>query len=659
MKFSAFTFPLALLALIIAAFGLQLTRLGFYWDDFPTVWFIHTLGPEGLQQVFASDRPFLGVVFRFVGALLGDSAIRWQVFALMARWLATLAFWFAVRAIWQHKPQQTAWMAAAFAVYPGFMQQWISVTYGVDWLLYAAFLASLGLMLHAVRSPLRSARFWGLSAGALICAAFAMFSTEYFLGLELLRPILLWMTLDDAPKARLRRAALHAVPYGALLLFFVYWRVILHPFPRATLAMQPNLPELALTAVQDVLEASLAAWSSILTLARLLDFASPNTLTALGLTVLTGALVALYFQGFAPPSGEAAPTRAPRMFTFGVLALFAAGAPTWATDLPLRLVFPWDRFTLQMMFGVSIALIAALDGLIGSRRAKIALLAGLLGLASGFHLQTSETYRKAWESQRRFFAQLTWRAPQIAPGTLLMSDPWAFTLYTDNSLTAPLNWIYAPDLNAYKMPYLFFDITKRMESGELSDLSNDLAIEHVYRATYFTGNTGQALVFHYAPPDCLRILDPQIDIHLPGYSNLLYHAAHLSDLSLIDPNPPQAAQLPLQFGAEPRRDWCFYYEQADLARTQADWARIAELGNAASEKKLFARSPAEYLPFIEGYGMTGDWQQAAALTRRARDNSPALAPILCQTWARLLQNTADSPPRAEVWQVLSSKLECP
>lgn len=659
MKFPAFTFPLALLALIIAAFGLQLTRLGFYWDDFPTVWFIHTLGPEGLQQVFASDRPFLGVVFRFVGALLGDSAIRWQVFALMARWLATLAFWFAVRAIWQHKPQQTAWMAAAFAVYPGFMQQWISVTYGVDWLLYAAFLVSLGLMLHAVRAPLRSARFWGLSAGALVCAAFAMFSTEYFLGLELLRPILLWMTLDDAPKARLRRAALHAIPYGALLLFFVYWRVILHPFPRAALATRPNLPELALTAVQDVLEASLAAWSSILTLARLLDFASPNALPALGLTVLTGALVALYLRGFAPPSGEAAPTWSPRGFAFGVLALFAAGAPTWATDLPLRLVFPWDRFTLQMMFGVSIALIAALDGLIGSRRAKIALLAGLLGLASGFHYQLSETYRLDWEAQRTFFWQLTWRAPQIAPGTLLLSDPWAFTRFTDNSMTAPLNWTYAPELRATEMPYLFFHIGKRLESGALAGLAADVPVDEQYRATQFRGSTGQALVFYYAPPDCLRILDPQVDPHLPGYSNLLYRAARLSDLSLIDPNPPQAAQPPLrQFGAEPPRDWCFYYEQADLARTQSDWARIAELGNAASEKKLFPRSPAEYLPFIEGYAHTGVWGKAQNMTRNAYAQSTQMRVALCKLWARLQVETPESSAKMEVVEASVSLLAC-
>lgn len=659
MKFSARTFPLALLALILAAFGLQLTRLGFFWDDFPTVWFIHTLGPEGLQQVFASDRPFLGVVFRFVGALLGDSAIRWQVFALMARWLATLAFWFAVRALWHNKPQQTAWMAAAFAVYPGFMQQWISVTYGVDWLLYAAFLASLGLMLHAARTPFGTPRFWVLTGGALLCAAFAMFSTEYFLGLELLRPLLLWMVLPDTPKIRLRRAVLYAVPYGALLLLFVYWRVILHPFPRAALDTRPNLPQLALTALQDVLEASLAAWSSILTLARLLDFASPNALPALGLTLLTGALVALYFRGFAPPTGEAGPTWSPRAFTLGVLTLFAAGAPTWATDLPLRLVFPWDRFTLQMMFGVSIVLIAALDGLLGSHRTKIGALAVLLGLASGFHFQLAETYRLDWDAQRTFFWQLVWRAPQIAPGTLLLSDPWAFTRFTDNSMTAPLNWTYAPDLHSSAMPYLFYHIGKRLESGALAGLGSDVPVDEQYRATRFRGSTGQALVFHYAPPACLRILDPQVDVDLPGYSNLLYRAARLSDLSRIDPNPPQAAQPPLrQFGVEPPRDWCYYYEQADLARTQADWARVVELGNAASEKKLFPRSAAEYLPFIEGYAHEGVWGKAQNMTRNAYAQSAQMRLALCKLWARLMLETPESSAKVEAVEASWLLLAC-
>lgn len=659
MKFPAYTFPLILLALVIAAFGLQLTQLGFYWDDFPTVWFIHTLGPQGLQQVFASDRPFLGVVFRLFGALLGDSAIRWQLFALMARWLAALAFWFAVRAIWQQKPQQTAWMAAAFALYPGFMQQWISVTYGVDWLLYAAFLASLGLMLHAARTPLNTLRFWGFAGGSLIGAALAMFSTEYFLGLELLRPILLWMAFDTTPKARLRRVALHALPYGALLLFFVYWRVVLHPFPRATLMTRPDLPELTATAVQDVLEASLTAWSSILTLARLLDFTSPNALPALGLTLLTGALVALYFRGFAPASGEAVSPWPPRAFALGTLALFAAGAPTWATDLPLRLVFPWDRFTLQMMFGVSIALIATLDGLLGSRRAKITALALLLGLASGFHYQLSETYRLEWEAQRTFFWQLTWRAPQIAPGTLLLSEPWAFTHFTDNSMTAPLNWTYAPNLRTTEMPYLFYHIAKRLESGALAGLAADIPVNEPYRAAYFRGSTGQALVFHYAPPDCLRILDPQVDPDLPGYSNMLYRAAHLSDLSLIDPNPARAAQPPLrQFGAEPTHDWCFYYEQADLARTQGDWARVVELGNAASEQKLFPRNPAEYLPFIEGYAHQGVWSKAQNMTRNAYMQSAQMRVALCKLWARLVVETPESTAKMEAVEASLPLLGC-
>ena len=38
----------------------------------------------------------------------------------------------------------------------------------------------------------------------------------------------------------------------------------------------------------------------------------------------------------------------------GLFALLIGGWPFWATDLPIMLVFPWDRFTLPMMVGGSI-----------------------------------------------------------------------------------------------------------------------------------------------------------------------------------------------------------------------------------------------------------------------------------------------------------------
>ena len=80
-------FPAFLLILCIASYGVLASTLGFYWDDWPMVWFAHTLGPAGFTQVFSSDRPFLAGIYVLTTALFQTSPLPWQIFGLITRWL--------------------------------------------------------------------------------------------------------------------------------------------------------------------------------------------------------------------------------------------------------------------------------------------------------------------------------------------------------------------------------------------------------------------------------------------------------------------------------------------------------------------------------------------------------------------------------------------
>jgi hypothetical protein len=74
----------------------------------------------------------------------------------------------------------------------------------------------------------------------------------------------------------------------------------------------------------------------------------------------------------------------------------------------------------------------------------ICCLALLIGLAAGRQFLWSTDYLRDWQAQKNLFWQMTWRAPGLKPDTLvLMNEELSF--YADNSLSAPLNWIYAPD----------------------------------------------------------------------------------------------------------------------------------------------------------------------------------------------------------------------
>jgi hypothetical protein len=117
----------------------------------------------------------------------------------------------------------------------------------------------------------------------------------------------------------------------------------------------------------------------------------------------------------------------------------------------------------------------------------------------------------------------------------------------------------------------------------------------------------------------------------------------VSNLSRIEPLPAADGYPPTEiFGKEPAHNWCYYFQKADLARQLGDWQSVVRLGNEAQEKGFSPSSPQEWLPFIEGYAYTGQWEKALKRTREAFEMDEAVAPRLCRAWQRIQDGAA--PP---------------
>jgi hypothetical protein len=269
-------------------------------------------------------------------------------------------------------------------------------------------------------------------------------------------------------------------------------------------------------------------------------------------------------------------------------------------------------------------------------------------------------YRQDWTVQRDFFWQLVWRIPGLEPGTLLLTPEMPFRFVTDNSLTAPINWIYAPKNTSRQMPFILANVDARLDTW-LSSLDEGTEIDSPYRATFFKGSTSQALLIYYAPPRCLKVFDPAIDYLWPNKPNYLDQALQLSrpELILTEANPP-AWLPPALFGSEPDPDWCTYFEKAELARQKHDWETVVQLGDQALalEKKFSKETAPELIPFIEGYAHTGQWDKAVKLSRQANKVQEKTTPILCLLWQNIQVSTeATSEQQAAVDEIQSS-LKC-
>ena len=213
IQFRASSIPAALFILCMISYGLLIPWLGFYWDDWPYSWFAHILGPLGFVKAFANDRPFLSLIYMITTPLFGDTPLAWQLFGILTRFLTAYALWWTLRKIWPQYLRQIAAVVFLFVVFPGFGQQWISVIYSQVFIILTAFIFSLGLTILAYQKP---RWYWPLTLVAIICSVFSLFSTEYFFGIELLRPMLLWIVVGQKEvglRKRAIRSASQWIPY--------------------------------------------------------------------------------------------------------------------------------------------------------------------------------------------------------------------------------------------------------------------------------------------------------------------------------------------------------------------------------------------------------------------------------------------------------------
>lgn len=667
--------PFSLFILAILSYGILIPWLGFYWDDWPSIWFLHFLGPTGFEEVFSSDRPLLGQLFKLSSSLLGENPVAWQSFGLLTRWFSCLALWWMLRALWPEKTIQATWVVFLYLIYPGFNQQFISVTYSHVFIVLTTFWLSIGVMIWAIRKP---KFFWPLTLSSLLLSAYSLFTVEYFFGLELIRPVVIWISLIgiySRPRTRLGKTILIWLPYFALVIGFFIWRTLFTETPRGQVDLYGKLLanpygtmlQMAKEIFSDVYQTGLHAWVQTINFFKLSNFGMITTILYTFLILLVGMLTGFYLWKLKTSRNEEA-GNSPfikqwgwQALSLGLLSLFLSGWPFWATNLPITLEFPWDRFTLPMMFGSSMILVGIVDLIGKTRFQKTIFVTVLISLGIGWQFRNANIFRREWNNQVAMFWQLSWRAPQVLPGTLFLSSELPYTYFSDNSLTAPLNWLYSPEDIKVPMEYMLYAIESRLGKG-LPDLKADIPIYEPYRASYFEGNTSQTLVFYYAPPGCVKILDPNVDKKLPQKPKFISDASSLSNPALIitDEDEYGSKPNPAFFGLTPDPDWCYYYEKADLARYTGDWETVVAISASALnlEQRLYEVNAPEYLPYIEAHAQMGQWDKAKQITDASFKLNSRMERILCDTWERISITTEPTKQQDEAVQEMYQTLSC-
>ncbi|MCX7608929.1 MAG: hypothetical protein N2049_06905 [Anaerolineales bacterium] len=648
----SFWMPYLLFLLVIGAtYGVYLSRWGFYYDDWPEVYLYHNR--LNLFEYYQFDRPVLSLTVWLLSKLAGTSPLAWHVLASFLRWALVSAFYWCFSLLWPNNKFVVMIGALLFAVYPAYSLQPIALTFSKVYLLYTVYFLSLGFMIKSLQASTRS---WLFAVISLVTMLYHTVSLEYFWGLELARPAVIWLVLADHSRSSKERFILtfrNTLPYTGVLVVLILYRIGFASFRldhfyftaernnpiaflQAVFSSPQNLFDYLRMIMRDIKYVLWDSWSKK-------SFVDIGIKTQIRFVLLTlASLVAIFFFAFRifrlrSDQNLLASEKQNEFFWLGLLMLILGMTPVWSVGNSASTPGPFDnRHAFAAISGMSLLL----AGLLGSLRSALYRGTGfafLMILAVSYQLYNGYDYYKDWKRQRSFFWQLYWRVPSLPPGTFLLTDKPPFPYLTSNDvhLGPAVAVLYQLRDGNYPSQWAF-SLDALLEDYHVSPEEPKSGVE-IYRAVRtleFRALSTRALSIDYSPDrqGCLWVLTPD-DIDYPYWSEREKLLVTLSSPDVILPEATSAPE-PNIFGPEPPHTWCYYFQKASLARQQSDWETVVALGEEALERRLYPDDVYEWLPFLEGYIRTGEWERAATVTEEIITINPDYRQAVCNLWRR-------------------------
>jgi hypothetical protein len=554
--------------------------------------------------------------------------------------------------LWPRARRQVALAALLFMVYPVFTQQPITVTFHQQWLQYSLYFLSIGLMIAAIRRP---KFYWPLTLLSLLVTAVQLTVTEYFVGVLLVQPLVAWFVVRESHqrwKPRLWETARRCAVYLTAFVGYVVWHMFLMPLPVAdpyrastvfnffSAPLKTTL-EWSQVVAADTFYVLLGSWSPVLDLG-LTSKVPPFTLFSWAAGLLCAALLVFFLLKLELPETQSADEKRwiIQAAVLGVAAAMMGSLPAWAIGRRVLDDFHANRYALPGMFGAALAVVAFLTWFARGWRQNVLLTAALVGLCGGFLLRVGNDFRWVWDAQHDFYWQLYWRAPYLAPNTAVFFENEPFPDQGLFSTSAALNLLYPQQGQPEFVGYWAYTLNPRFSARQPSPTGDGMNAS--FRSFFFKGNTLNSVFVYFDPQrsNCWWVLDAR-DSANPSLSELSKRWLSLTNYDRILPESPGSASPKLDlFGPQPEQGWCYLYQKADLARQQKAWQAAAALGDQARAQGFqpanrSSNVPREWLPFIEAYARTAQWQTAAELTLASHQQDSNYGAMLCNLWSSL------------------------
>lgn len=640
-------FEIVLLALISALTYLpRIAEMGYYRDDWYFLYDALVSGPRALIEVALHTRPIRGPLYALYFSWFGFNPLPYHIVMYLTRLLGGIGAWWLFNLVWERKRSANFFMAALFVLFPGFLW-WVAGFEFQPYVLSVGLQAfSIAFTLKAVASAAAPKRL-GWTVAALLSGWAYLALVEYAIGMEALRLVCVYLYLRrEQPQmtfgASLAPLAKKYAPHLLVPAVFLFWYQFLFDNWRKAQDAGTQLSVLfssPLTVLWRLVEIA-RSWLNVTLFAWVVPFYQNfynNRLKDIALGLVFAALVlaavwlALRYLKDADEAAQDLPWRKELLWV-GFLGTLGGVLPVVLANR----VVTFERIS-QYALPASLAGVVFLSGLLHSvfpKTVRSALLAGLIGLAALSHHGLAAQAVNEERIISGFWRQVVWRAPGIRSGTTLVAYYPGIPYAEGNDVVwGPANFIYYPDWQG-RMPVDIPLPASRLEQDSILQIINgnksfeqtDLVIKFVHTETNYKN---QLILTQPSPNSCVHVLDPRwpdLSVNDPAFIHAAYRHSKVGNIMTETDFPP----LPVYgFGAELPRGWCYYYQKADLARQQGDWAEAARLGDEALERALTPNDPIEWMPFLQAYAFLGDRKQVKGISTRINEE-PFYRQLACQ-----------------------------
>ncbi|MBI9045918.1 MAG: hypothetical protein JEZ06_15605 [Anaerolineaceae bacterium] len=618
-------------------------QMGYYKDDWHATWAEVTHGVEKIFDMHKVDRPFMGLTYAATHYVLGENPVIWYVYAVFLRVLGAGILLGILRILWPREKIATAIMAALFLIYPGFLQLpnaniHQNLLFGLNFGFLSVFLS-----LKAINYK-RTVMRWLIIGLAMLLAFPFYLIMEWMIGLEVVRfTLLAYLHFLDGEESKYKTIFLKAIkqflPYLFTTSVFMIWRIFIFKSARqvtdfGTLAGKYVKDpfgmgvQVLVELFRDIIETTFSAWwVPFYDLTYKIDYGS-ITISIL-LSVLSIGTFLLYLKWVKNGEVNSDPGKEEKWYLhamiIGALTIVVTLLPVILANRPLIFEDTFDRYTLVASMGVAMLFVGAGFALLNMSQRKW-FFSALIAISIITHFNNSVQFSKAWDYQKQLWWQLSWRAPDLKDGTVLLPLlPQGYRLADSYEIWGPANLIYHP------LPGPIRISGESVNNETLFNILNSDNYGRTFRRMPLTIDMKNSLVLSIPGHEaCLHIQD-QDNPELSEYEDpIIRLIAGKSNLDLIEIDTESHSPPQNIFGKEPMQNWCYYYQKASLARQREDWQEIVRLGDEAREMGFAPADVSEWMPFYEGYARVNRMDEANEIGTILREHPYFINPYCDQ-----------------------------